>query len=238
MSSFNSEKEIIAKLNLVDLAGSESIRKTGNQGSSLHEGININKGLLNLGQVIAALSDKHRNHVPYRQSVLTTILQDSLNKKNFISLIACVSCNSEDSVETFQTLQFAHELKKLKNKPEVNQFILQYKKENPALFVYPRGYTPKKSHSLYETPFKRPRIGMSTIQEPDISNSDSPKSLHSISMSTILSDVCQQPQNFSPIVKKYVDAMEEKLVSRLGDVIKNTLETSIMRNDNKENTPR
>lgn len=69
--------QTVAKLNLVDLAGSESIRKTGNQGSQLYEGININKGLLCIGQVMNALST-NKSYVPYRQSMITTILQGTL----------------------------------------------------------------------------------------------------------------------------------------------------------------
>jgi hypothetical protein len=150
-----SEKETMAKLNLVDLAGSESARKTGNQGSSFYEGININKGLLSLGQVMMALST-NSIHIPYRQSVITTILQDSLNRKNFVSLIACVSSNVEDLGETLQTLEFANRVKKMKNKPEVNEFILQYKHNNPNIFLNcpSRGLTPSKKSS-YETPFKK-----------------------------------------------------------------------------------
>lgn len=72
-------QEITGKLNLVDLAGSESVRKTGSQGSTFHEGVNINKGLLSIGQVISALAGKS-NYIPYRQSMITSILQG--NKYN------------------------------------------------------------------------------------------------------------------------------------------------------------
>lgn len=67
-------QETTGKLNLVDLAGSESVRKTGSQGSTFHEGVNINKGLLSIGQVISALGGK-ANYIPYRQSMITSILQ-------------------------------------------------------------------------------------------------------------------------------------------------------------------
>lgn len=61
------------------MAGSESVKKTGNEGSTLHEGININKGLLCIGQVMNALS-RNNSFVPYRQSMITTILQGNIKK--------------------------------------------------------------------------------------------------------------------------------------------------------------
>jgi kinesin family protein 4/21/27 len=81
LSSPGAEAEVVrAKLHLVDLAGSERNKRTGAVGTRLREAININSGLLALGNVIAALADdrRGRHHVPYRQSKLTRILQDSL----------------------------------------------------------------------------------------------------------------------------------------------------------------
>ena len=65
---------VTAKFHFVDLAGSERIKKTGAVGTTLHEGININKGLFALGNVIAALTDSKARHIPYRVSKLTRIL--------------------------------------------------------------------------------------------------------------------------------------------------------------------
>ena len=87
------EEEISAKLTLVDLAGSERIKRTGAEGSRLKEGININKGLFVLGQVVSALSELNQQsstssstvHVKYRDSKLTRLLQDSLGGKRIIS---------------------------------------------------------------------------------------------------------------------------------------------------------
>jgi hypothetical protein len=73
------EEYMVAKFHFVDLAGSERAKRTGATGSTLKEGISINKGLLSLGNVIAALTEEgKKNHVPYRDSKLTRILQDSL----------------------------------------------------------------------------------------------------------------------------------------------------------------
>lgn len=71
---YSRDYETTAKLNLVDLAGCESVGKTGNQGSTFQEGVNINMGLLCIGQVMTALST-NASFVPYRQSIITTILQ-------------------------------------------------------------------------------------------------------------------------------------------------------------------
>lgn len=82
-----------AKFHFVDLAGSERAKKTGATGSILREGININMGLLCLGNVISALTDKERStkFIPYRDSKLTRILQDSLGGNSNTYMIACVS---------------------------------------------------------------------------------------------------------------------------------------------------
>lgn len=201
------------------MAGSESVKKTGNQGSSLFEGININKGLLSLGQVMTALCN-NSNHIPYRQSIITTILQDSLNKKNFISLIACVSENPDDLGETLQTLEFANRVKKMKNKPEVNEFISQYKKDNPMIFV--RGMTPmKRSEDFYETPYKKPKRTLPFIKETSISNSN--LDISPLFSSSLTSNVSETPQNFSPVIRRYMAEMESSILTKLEDVIKNTI---------------
>lgn len=111
-----------AKLQLVDLAGSERIKKTHAEGARLKEGININKGLLALGNVISILGDdaKKAAHVPYRDSKLTRILQDSLGGNSHTLMIACVSPADSNMEETLNTLRYADRARKIKNKPVVN----------------------------------------------------------------------------------------------------------------------
>ncbi|XP_045202855.1 chromosome-associated kinesin KIF4-like [Mercenaria mercenaria] len=111
-----------AKLQLVDLAGSERIKKTHAEGARLKEGININKGLLALGNVISILGDdtKKVSHVPYRDSKLTRILQDSLGGNSHTLMIACVSPADSNMEETLNTLRYADRARKIKNKPVVN----------------------------------------------------------------------------------------------------------------------
>lgn len=114
----------VGKLNLVDLAGSENIERSGATGRRAAEAGRINKSLTTLGRVITALVE-HRDHVPYRESNLTRLLQDSLGGRTKTTLIATISpavCNLE---ETLSTLDYAHKAKSIRNKPEVNQKLVK-----------------------------------------------------------------------------------------------------------------
>ncbi|XP_070385939.1 chromosome-associated kinesin KIF4-like isoform X2 [Dermacentor albipictus] len=110
---------MVAKFHLVDLAGSERAGKTKAVGERLKEGITINQGLLSLGNVISALCDGH-SHVPYRNSKLTRLLQDSLGGNSHTVMIACVSPADSNLEETLNTLRYADRARKIKNKPIVN----------------------------------------------------------------------------------------------------------------------
>lgn len=111
----------IGKLNLVDLAGSENISKAGNEkGIRTRETVNINQSLLTLGRVITALVER-TPHVPYRESKLTRLLQESLGGRTKTSIIATISPGHKDLEETMSTLEYANRAKNIQNKPEVNQ---------------------------------------------------------------------------------------------------------------------
>jgi len=112
----------IAKFHFVDLAGSERLKKTGASGTILREGININRGLLALGNVISALTDLSGkiSHVPYRESKLTRILQDSLGGNSRTVMIACISPAESNFDESLNTLKYASRARNIKNKPIVN----------------------------------------------------------------------------------------------------------------------
>ncbi|XP_077206378.1 kinesin-like protein KIF11 [Paroedura picta] len=110
----------IGKLNLVDLAGSENIGRSGAVDKRAREAGNINQSLLTLGRVITALVER-TPHVPYRESKLTRILQDSLGGRTKTCIIATVSPASVNLEETLSTLEYAHRAKNIMNKPEVNQ---------------------------------------------------------------------------------------------------------------------
>ncbi|GMF34815.1 unnamed protein product [Phytophthora lilii] len=109
------------KLYLVDLAGSEMVRKTGATGRQLEEAKTINKSLSALGMVINALTDSHITHVPYRDSKLTRVLQESLGGNSRTALIINVSPSSFNASETISTLRFGMRAKSIKNKAVVNE---------------------------------------------------------------------------------------------------------------------
>ena len=110
------------KLNLVDLAGSENISRSGAVDKRAREAGEINKSLLTLGRVIAALVSGG-GHVPYRDSKLTRLLRDALGGKSKTCVIATVSPAAHSAEETLQTLEYAHRAKSIKNKPEINQRV-------------------------------------------------------------------------------------------------------------------
>uniref|UniRef100_A0A8C6RYA4 Kinesin-like protein KIF21A n=1 Tax=Nannospalax galili TaxID=1026970 RepID=A0A8C6RYA4_NANGA len=122
-AQMNEFETLTAKFHFVDLAGSERLKRTGATGERAKEGISINCGLLALGNVISALGDKSKRatHVPYRDSKLTRLLQDSLGGNSQTIMIACVSPSDRDFMETLNTLKYANRARNIKNKVMVNQ---------------------------------------------------------------------------------------------------------------------
>jgi kinesin family protein 11 len=112
----------IGKLNLVDLAGSECIGRSGAEKMRAKEAGMINQSLLTLGRVITALVD-HTGHIPYRDSKLTRLLQDTLGGHTKTCIIATVSPSSLNVEETLSTLDYAHRAKSIQNTPQVNQKV-------------------------------------------------------------------------------------------------------------------
>lgn len=110
------------KLNLVDLAGSERQAKTGAAGDRLKEATKINLSLSALGNVISALVDGRRGkHIPYRDSRLTRLLQDSLGGNTKTLMVACISPAGYNYDETLSTLRYASRAKSISNKPTINE---------------------------------------------------------------------------------------------------------------------
>ncbi|XP_039052340.1 kinesin-like protein KIN-4A isoform X3 [Hibiscus syriacus] len=124
-NDITSEEYLCAKLHLVDLAGSERAKRTGSDGMRFKEGVHINKGLLALGNVISALGDEKKRkegvHVPYRDSKLTRLLQDSLGGNSRTVMIACISPADINAEETLNTLKYANRARNIQNKPVVNR---------------------------------------------------------------------------------------------------------------------
>ncbi|GAK64817.1 kinesin-domain-containing protein [Moesziomyces antarcticus] len=116
---------VTSKFHFVDLAGSERLKRTAAQGDRVKEGISINSGLHALGNVISALGDpakaRRATHIPYRDSKLTRLLQDSLGGNAHTLMIACVSPTEYNVSETVNTLQYANRARNIKNKAELNE---------------------------------------------------------------------------------------------------------------------
>ena len=110
------------KLNLVDLAGSENIQRSGAENKRATEAGLINKSLLTLGRVINSLVDRN-SHIPYRESKLTRLLQDSLGGPTKTCIIATLSPAKSNLEETISTLDYAFRAKNIRNKPQVNQLV-------------------------------------------------------------------------------------------------------------------
>ncbi|KAF9158056.1 Kinesin-like protein kif21b [Actinomortierella ambigua] len=116
-------KKLHSKFHFVDLAGSERLKRTRAVGDRAKEGISINSGLLALGNVISALGDESRraSHVPYRDSKLTRLLQDSLGGNSATLMLACVSAADVDANETLSTLVYANRARNIRNRVVINQ---------------------------------------------------------------------------------------------------------------------
>nr|XP_046229318.1 kinesin-like protein KIF3C [Scatophagus argus] len=111
----------VGRLNLVDLAGSERQAKTGVQGERLKEAAKINLSLSALGNVISALADGRSSHVPYRDSKLTRLLQDSLGGNAKTVMVATLGPSPQHYDETLTTLRYANRAKNIQNQPRVNE---------------------------------------------------------------------------------------------------------------------
>uniref|UniRef100_A0A8C8C2N4 Kinesin-like protein n=1 Tax=Oncorhynchus tshawytscha TaxID=74940 RepID=A0A8C8C2N4_ONCTS len=158
---------VVSKLHLVDLAGSERQKKTKAEGDRLKEGISINRGLLSLGNVISALGDESKKgtgFVPYRDSKLTRLLQDSLGGNSHTLMIACISPADSNIEETINTLRYADRARKIKNKPVVNvdprtaemKHLKQQVQELQVMLLHARGGV---------SPVSEPAENMSKILE-------------------------------------------------------------------------
>lgn len=118
--------EKVSRLSLVDLAGSEKASKTGSEGDRLKEGCNINRSLLTLGIVISTLADNSQNkskqkHIPYRDSVLTWLLKDSLGGNSKTVMVTTISTAYDNYDETLSTLRYADRAKRIVNNAVINE---------------------------------------------------------------------------------------------------------------------
>ena len=112
-----------SKIHLIDLAGSERVEKTGSIGNLQKEASHINRSLTFLEQVVIALTQSKRDHIPYRQSKLTYLLKDSLGGNCHTFMIACIWPHINHGWETLSTLRFAARMKNIENQPVRNHLI-------------------------------------------------------------------------------------------------------------------
>ena len=145
----------MSKINLVDLAGSERTKKTGSEGKTLIEAQFINKSLSFLEQLVIALSEKKREHIPYRQNKLTYLLKDSIGGNSKTYMIANIWPELTHLEETISTLKFASRMMKVSNEVSVEMnldpslLIKKYEKEIKEL---------KQELAMHDTLINRGRV--------------------------------------------------------------------------------
>ncbi|KAI1288117.1 Kinesin heavy chain [Halotydeus destructor] len=178
------KKTLTGKLYLVDLAGSEKVSKTGAEGMVLDEAKNINKSLSALGNVISALADGNKSHIPYRDSKLTRILQESLGGNSRTTIIICCSPASYNEMETKSTLDFGRRAKTIKNVVLVNEELTaeewkrRFEKERDKVKQL-KQYVNRVDHELLKW-----RAGEAVPQDEQLSTRDLESSTLSLSEST------------------------------------------------------
>ncbi|XP_076168433.1 kinesin heavy chain isoform X1 [Ptiloglossa arizonensis] len=181
--NLENQKKLSGKLYLVDLAGSEKVSKTGAEGTVLDEAKNINKSLSALGNVISALADGNKTHIPYRDSKLTRILQESLGGNARTTIIICCSPASFNESETKSTLDFGKRAKTIKNVVCVNEELTaeewkrRYEREKEKAAKY------KGKFEKFEAELERWRRGETVNPEEQVNLVEAPDVITPINIS-------------------------------------------------------
>lgn len=116
------EETLSSRLNLCDLCGSEDVRKSEVTGLNLIEAQKINQSLSALGNVISALTEKNRSHIPYRDSKLTFFLSQSIGGNSQTAVLSCATKQAIHYADTINTLKFTSRVKLIKNQPTINKY--------------------------------------------------------------------------------------------------------------------
>ncbi|KAJ7074063.1 kinesin [Mycena amicta] len=198
---------IVSKFHFVDLAGSERLKRTAAAGERVKEGISINSGLLALGNVISALGDPsraktHMSHVPYRDSKLTRLLQDSLGGNAHTLMIACVSPAEWNVGETVNTLKYANRARNIKNSAVVNA------KEDGWDDV-----------EWLQGTVRRLRQELKTIKDGGVVSGSVPEPVLEGAGKKVLAQMTELQNNYEDLREKFVDRTEEltRLRRELGE---------------------
>uniref|UniRef100_A0A672ZQ13 Kinesin-like protein n=1 Tax=Sphaeramia orbicularis TaxID=375764 RepID=A0A672ZQ13_9TELE len=210
------EQKLSGKLYLVDLAGSEKVSKTGAEGAVLDEAKNINKSLSALGNVISALAEGTKSHVPYRDSKMTRILQDSLGGNCRTTMFICCSPSSYNDVETKSTLMFGQRAKTIRNTVSVNleltaeQWKKKYEKEKD------KNRSLKETIQRLEAELNRWRndvpLAPPESEEPlvDICSPCSPCTPCSIASSIVVHISAEERQKYEEEIRKLYKQLDDK----------------------------
>ncbi|XP_062354372.1 kinesin heavy chain isoform X2 [Cinclus cinclus] len=210
------EKKLSGKLYLVDLAGSEKVSKTGAEGAVLDEAKNINKSLSALGNVISALAEGTKTHVPYRDSKMTRILQDSLGGNCRTTIVICCSPSVFNEAETKSTLMFGQRAKTIKNTVSVNleltaeEWKKKYEKEKD------KNKSLKNVIQHLELELNRWRNGEAVPEEEQISAKDQ-KNLEPCDNTPIIDNITPVVASISTEEKQKYDEEISSLYRQLDD---------------------
>uniref|UniRef100_A0A8D2ATW6 Kinesin-like protein n=1 Tax=Sciurus vulgaris TaxID=55149 RepID=A0A8D2ATW6_SCIVU len=208
------EKKLSGKLYLVDLAGSEKVSKTGAEGAVLDEAKNINKSLSALGNVISALAEGTKTHVPYRDSKMTRILQDSLGGNCRTTIVICCSPSVFNEAETKSTLMFGQRAKTIKNTVSVNLELTaeEWKKK----YEREKNKTLKNVIQHLEMELNRWRNGEAVPEDEQISAKDQ-KNLEPCDNTPIIDNIAPVVAGISTEEKEKYDEEISSLYRQLDD---------------------